>query len=145
MRLSALILALLIMAAGCSHSVDQSSNSEKSNFDINASTEAPKYPRVIGADIKYCEGMGYVYDYRFEDGKYVGYCVLPDGSECESFDFISGLCHHEFTMCEIKGNTLKIAIEQYETYNISYAVCVFPDGSYCSEVDFFNRECHVKW
>ncbi|OGM01525.1 hypothetical protein A3K72_04185 [Candidatus Woesearchaeota archaeon RBG_13_36_6] len=105
----------------------------------------PLLPKVRGADYYYCTGLGYKYEMRIENNTHYEYCMFPNGEECDAFDFIGGECGREFTLCNIKGYTLKIGVEQHEGFNATYAICIFPDRSYCKEIDFFNRKCHVKW
>ncbi|MBW2970858.1 DUF333 domain-containing protein, partial [Candidatus Woesearchaeota archaeon] len=128
----------VILLTGCKTGVETTLPGEKVETHEEASKQ--QYPRVRGIDVFYCEGLGYKYDYRQVDDRKIGYCVMPGGFECEAFDFISGDCGHQYTLCEIKGYTLKKAIEDYGNYSKSYAVCVFADGSYCTESDFFNRD-----
>lgn len=130
-----LLIILLITIVGC--------KPREIASEIN--TTKQKYPAVYGIDVYYCEGMSYTYDYKEINGTWDGYCVFPDDSECEAFDFVSAECGTKFTLCEIKGYTLKIGLEVHETFNKSYAICIFPDNSYCKEVDFFYRRCHVTW
>jgi putative hemolysin len=140
------IILLMIFALGCS--IASPGGNVTNNKSINTQKNASKLrPDVIGFDVFYCEGLGYTYDYRLNvsSGKYTGYCVFTNGTECLADDFASGLCHREFSLCEIKGYVLKIGVEQYATYNLTYPICIFPDNSYCRETDFFNRKCPVKW
>jgi len=139
-----LVTALTLIAiVGCSLTTPSPSTGIPEN--TTNSTEK-LYPTVQGIEVKYCEGLGYNYEYRQdESGKYVGYCQLAPGVECTADDFFSGLCHTEFSLCEIKGYTLKIAVEQQENLKITYPICIFPDGSYCKESDFFYRKCPVSW
>ena len=130
-----LVLVLLLIVAGCN---------PPTSVPENVSNET-RYPRAYGADVEYCEGLGYKYELRTEGDRDFGYCIFPDGKECEAFAFVGGECGHVYTLCEIKGYTLKIGVEQHETFNKSYSICIFPDNSYCKEIDFFNRDCHVLW
>ncbi len=129
-----LILILLILAA-CTQPIPE-------NKTTNSTGDRP---RVQGVDVKYCEALGYKYEYVKVDDRKRGYCVFPNGERCESFDFVTGKCGREFSLCELKGYTLKIGVEQHSDVNITYAICIFPDGSYCKEVDFFHRKCHITW
>jgi putative hemolysin len=139
------VLALLmILAFGCGSPNNNASQNQSANISKNTSK---LYPDVMGFDVSYCEGIGYTYEYRPDAGKekYTGYCVFPNGSECPADEFGSGLCHREFSLCEIKGYVLRIGVEQSETYNMTYPICIFPDNSYCKETEFFYRKCPVKW
>ena len=41
---------------------------------------------------KYCVEQGYKLEIRDEAGGQVGYCIFPDGSECEEWAFYRGEC-----------------------------------------------------
>jgi len=81
----------------------------------------------------YCQGLGYQEEIRGdEDGQY-GICLFPDGSECDTWDFLSGRCGQEHSYCVQQGYILQ--------QDANAAVCTFPDGSTCSEIDFFEGRC----
>jgi putative hemolysin len=48
----------------------------------------------------YCDAQGYDLEIRTnpETGGQVGYCVFPDGSACEEWDFYRGECGQNFTI-----------------------------------------------
>ena len=139
--LSYILIILAALTIGCSQ---RSATDGLLNKTGNQSSKL--YPNIIGFEVKYCEGLGYTYEYRLNDkGKYIGYCRLTKEIECTSDEFASGLCHREFSLCEIKGYTLKIGVEKHENLTITYPICIFPDGSYCKEVDFFYKNCHLTW
>ena len=55
----------------------------------------------------YCKQLGYRYEIRTKpDGSQTGYCVFPDGSECEGWDFYNGECGQKWTYCETHGGTI---------------------------------------
>ena len=41
---------------------------------------------------QYCVEQGYQLEIRDEAGGQVGYCIFPDGSECEEWAFYRGEC-----------------------------------------------------
>ena len=41
---------------------------------------------------KFCEDQGYELEMREEAGGTAGYCLFPDGSECEEWAFYRGDC-----------------------------------------------------
>ena len=46
----------------------------------------------------YCQGLGYQYKIVTNDeGGQIGVCELPDGTECDSWDFFKGMCGKEYT------------------------------------------------
>jgi putative hemolysin len=44
---------------------------------------------------KFCEDQGYQLEIREEAGGSVGYCLFPDGSECEEWAYFRGECAPE--------------------------------------------------
>jgi putative hemolysin len=45
---------------------------------------------------KYCIEQGYNFTIRTNpDGSQTGYCIFPDGSECEEWAYFRGECKHE--------------------------------------------------
>jgi putative hemolysin len=132
-----------IMTYGCGRNIARS-NSTKENMSAN---KTGALPTVSGIEVSYCEGIGYKYEYRQNEstGEWEEYCRLNATLECPAWDFVSGECHRELSLCGIEGYIPKIGVVKRENYNETYPICIFPDGSYCKEIDFFNRNCHVKW
>ncbi len=83
----------------------------------------------------YCQGLGYTEETRTNDAGEYGMCIFPDGSECDTWDFLAGRCGQSFSYCVQQGYTL----EEMPDSNIGN--CVFPDGSSCMELDFFQGTC----
>jgi len=81
----------------------------------------------------YCEGLRYAYESVERNGGMDADCILPDGTRCVAWDFLSGSCGQEFTHCEINGGTIE------EGANIG--TCRFADGSSCDEYQYFLSEC----
>ncbi|MCC7570808.1 DUF333 domain-containing protein, partial [Candidatus Micrarchaeota archaeon] len=53
-----------------------------------------------------------------------GLCILPDGTQCEGWDFLKGKCGQEYSYCEQNGNITKtISLNGME-----YSICVEPDN-----------------
>jgi len=102
----------------------------------------------------YCEENGGTLEIREDDtGGQVGYCVFPDGSECEEWSFFRGDCNPSDSLngatglpnpasvyCEENGGTLDIR-EDDTGGQVGY--CVFPDGSECEEWAFYREECQI--
>lgn len=99
---------------------------------------------------KFCVEQGYQLEIRDEAGGQVGYCLFPDGSECEEWAFYRGECEPGTTFaspigmpnpasvfCEEQGYTLEIRDEAGG--QVGY--CLFPDGSECEEWAFYWGEC----
>ncbi len=52
----------------------------------------------------FCEAQGGQVDIRTESGGEVGYCVFPDGSECQEWAFFRGECSINVSVCnELAG------------------------------------------
>jgi putative hemolysin len=99
----------------------------------------------------YCEEQGGALEIRDEADGQVGYCIFPDGSECEEWAFFRGECAPAATLaptevemanpasvyCEEQGGTLEIRDEA--DGQVGY--CKFADGSECEEWAFFRGEC----
>jgi putative hemolysin len=49
-------------------------------------------PDMANPASKYCADQGHRWKSRTEAGGEVGYCLFPDGSECEEWAFFRGEC-----------------------------------------------------
>ncbi len=96
----------------------------------------------------HCEDEGGSLEIRDEAGGQVGYCLFPDGSECEEWAFFReecapggqdniGMPNPASIHCEDEGGSLEIRDETGG--QVGY--CLFPDGSECEEWAFFRGEC----
>ncbi len=100
----------------------------------------------------YCEENGGTLEIREdESGGQVGYCIFPDGSECEEWDYYNGDCQPDDSLstnaglpnpasayCEENGGTLEIR-EDESGGQVGY--CIFEGGSECEEWAYFRGEC----
>jgi uncharacterized protein len=104
----------------------------------------------------YCEENGGKLEIRDEAGGQVGYCIFPDGSECEEWAYMRGECapggaaatpeavpslgmpNPASVYCTENEGTLEI---RTDSAGGEYGVCVFPDGSECDEWAFFRGDC----
>jgi putative hemolysin len=134
-----ILLVFLVLTGGCGNA-GNTINTTKTNQTKN-------YPIVRGFEVDYCEKLGYTYDYRLNEssGNMEEYCRLSKNVECEAWDFASGTCHPEFSLCKKQGYLPKIGVEKKGNTTIMYPICIFSDGTYCKEVDFFKHNCHVDW
>jgi putative hemolysin len=102
----------------------------------------------------FCEENGGTLDIRTdaETGGQIGYCIFPDGSECEEWAFYRGECapgdslteiadmpNPASVYCEENGGTLDIRTDETTGGQVGY--CVFSDGSECEEWAFYRGEC----
>jgi len=109
-------------------------------YGCGTSTKEPADEPMEGVALanpasKYCEDLGYELELRTDDTGSYGICILPDGSECEEWDFLAGRCGQEHSYCEQQG----FVLEAEEESNIGK--CVFSDGSSCMELDYFEGRC----
>jgi putative hemolysin len=81
----------------------------------------------------YCTGLGYREETRTNDAGEYGICIFPDGTECDSWDFLAGRCGQEHSYCAQQGGTL-------EEGEGNIGVCRFDDGSSFDEYSFFRGE-----
>ena len=81
----------------------------------------------------YCQEMGYDLNLVETNQGTIGVCTLPDGAECEEWDFLAGACGIEWTFCARQGHSPEAGDEM--------AICKFKDGTTCPEYDFFISEC----
>lgn len=81
----------------------------------------------------YCQEMGYDLKLQENNQGTEGICVLPNGAECEEWEFLSGGCSIEWTFCQRQGYNIRAGD--------GMATCTFNDGSTCPEYDFFIGEC----
>jgi putative hemolysin len=97
----------------------------------------------------YCEEQGYKLEIRTAtDGSQSGFCIFPDGSECDEWAFFRGECapasqggsmpNPASVFCEEQGFKLEIRTASDGSQT---GVCIFPDGRECDEWAFFRGEC----
>ena len=119
------ILAILLLAVflvGCGSGADQRQESPAGLAN----------PASI-----YCLGLGFEEEIRENTLGQYGVCIFPDGSECDTWDFLGGRCGQEHSYCVSQGFELQAKRDS------SIATCVFDDGSTCSEYLFFEGECQL--
>jgi dipeptidyl-peptidase-4 len=136
-----LILSLATpLLAGCGALPGRSAEEE-------VTSQAPALPNPAS---QYCAEQGYELEMRQETEGTVGYCLFPDGSECEEWAFYRGECgpggeaeaatgmpNPASVHCEEQGAKLEIRTEAGG--EVGY--CLFPDGSECEEWAFYRGEC----
>lgn len=83
----------------------------------------------------YCQEMGYALELRETDQGTEGICILPDGKECEEWDFLAGGCAIEWTFCQRQGSNIRSGE--------AMGTCTFSNGSSCPEYDYFIGECQA--
>jgi len=76
----------------------------------------------------YCQDLGYEYEIDKTAAGDVGVCKLPDSSTCDEWDFLSGKCGAEYSVCAQMGYGLIVKQDGNNLYSSEYAVCVTSDG-----------------
>jgi putative hemolysin len=118
-----LIISIILLAAfllGCAP-------------EVNPPAESPS--GMANPASIYCQGLGFREESRQNELGQYGVCIFPDGTECDTWNFLSGRCGQEHSYCVSQG----YEIEAKEASSI--ATCTFDDGSTCSEFLFFEGEC----
>jgi putative hemolysin len=101
---------------------------------------------------KFCVDQGYQSEIRDEAGGQVGYCLFPDGSECEEWAFYRGECapgsesqaappqlaNPASENCLAQGGTVSI---QTREDGGQYGICLFEDNLQCEEWALLRGEC----
>jgi putative hemolysin len=100
---------------------------------------------------KFCRDQGFQLELRTDASGTTGYCVFPDGSECEEWAYYRGECgpadatldsplglpNPASAYCEEQGYTLEMRTEA----NGTTGYCVFADATECEEWAFYRGEC----
>jgi hypothetical protein len=85
----------------------------------------------------YCQGLGYREETREgAEGQY-GVCIFPDGSECDTWDFLAGRCGQAFSYCVQQGYTLEVS-----EGNIGN--CILSEEQSCPEYDYYQGTCPAQ-
>jgi putative hemolysin len=101
-----------------------------------------------------CVDRGYQSEIRDEAGGQVGYCLFPDGSECEEWAFYRGECapasegevapaelpNPASENCVVQGGRLSI---QTREDGGQYGICLFEDNRQCEEWALLRGDCPV--
>ena len=122
-------------------------NCKKKSDTEPPDTEVPKnlYGKVPNPASVYCQDMGYKSELREDtSGNQYEVCILPDESECRSWDLLKGKCGQKFTICEKQGNRIETRVLDMGTWKMEYAVCVFPDGSERPEWELFQEKVKTE-
>jgi len=76
----------------------------------------------------YSIGMGYQYEVRTDHlGNEYGFCIFPDKSECNAWDFLKGKAGKFFSYCAKKGYDTETEKKNKGSYYTECAVCVSRD------------------
>jgi putative hemolysin len=89
----ALILAALAIGA-CGEEASPTPNTLESPL-LEPTPEQDTFESPLGLPnpaSQHCEEQGYTLEMREEAGGTVGYCIFPDGTECEEWAYYRGEC-----------------------------------------------------
>jgi uncharacterized protein len=82
----------------------------------------------------YCSLLGYQYDIQDTNEGQTGVCTLPDGSNCEEWQFLRGKCGEDFSWCALNGMEIQTVTESEGASIQEYAVCVDSNGTIVGKV-----------
>jgi putative hemolysin len=147
-----IVLGLLLMSACGSEPTQTPPEAVPSPMPTTATEEPFASPLDMpNPASKYCKDRGYQLELRTDASGTTGYCVFPDGSECEEWAFYRGECGPADTTfesplglpnpasahCEEQGYELEMRTDA----NGTTGYCIFPDGTECEEWAFYRGEC----
>lgn len=82
----------------------------------------------------YCADQGYQYATVTEPRGQRGVCRFPDGTACDAWEFLTGKCGAEFSLCAKRGYTQRTLSDGRNPFSREYAVCVSPRGQVIGSV-----------
>jgi putative hemolysin len=144
MKKQVFILLLMFLLTSCTLFTK---GSETTPMEPDASQANMPNPAAV-----YCEENGGRVEIRKdeEDNEY-GFCLFPDGSECDEWAYFRGECapgdsladnanlpNPASAYCVDQGGTLEIRKDEEGN---QAGFCLFPDGSECDEWAFYRGEC----
>ncbi len=103
---------------------------------------------------EFCIDQGYELEIRDEAGGQVGYCLFPEGSECEEWAFYRGECapanEADVPPAEVPNPASENCVAQGGTLSIQtredggqYGICLFEDNRQCEEWALLRGDCPV--
>ncbi len=76
----------------------------------------------------YCTDLGYRYEVSASPDGQTGLCRFPDGLSCPGWDFLSGKCGQEHSICARNGLQTMVVSDGKNPFSWEYAVCVDAAG-----------------
>lgn len=75
----------------------------------------------------YCKSLGYDYEIVNTKEGAIGYCIFPDGSRCEEWDFYAGKCGLEYSYCNVNDYETVTLADGKDPFSREYTACIMPD------------------
>lgn len=112
-----LVVASLSIFVGC----------QVNNIEPAIDTKGPAVSFANPAAV-YCGSLGYVYETQETDIGQIGVCHFDDETTCDAWDFLSGKCGQEKSICAQKGLNVETRSDGEDSLVPEYAVCVTDSG-----------------
>ena len=111
-------------------------------------------PSMANPASQFCVEQGYQSEIRDEAGGQVGYCLFPDGSECEEWAFFRGECapagESQATPAGLANPASENCVAVGGTWTIEnrvgggqFGICLFEDNRQCEEWALLRGDCPV--
>ena len=70
--------------------------------------------------------LNYSFDIINETDGQRGICTMPDGIECDAWDFLRGLCGQNWSYCALMGYNMTTKHDGNNSFSVNYSVCIDP-------------------
>lgn len=94
-----------------------------------ASTTDCKNVSVVNPAGTYCAMLGYEPGTQETEEGQVTTCAFPNGTTCDSWDFLAGECGQEFSYCALQGYQTQTIRGDGDPYLQTYAICIDESGN----------------
>jgi len=90
------VSVLAVVVSGCNEAVKDETPPMPKQTVVSPLPTVNSTAQLSNPASKYCIEQGYNITIRTNrDGSQTGYCIFPDGSECEEWAYFRGDCKHE--------------------------------------------------
>lgn len=83
---------------------------------------------VVNPGGTYCAMLGYEPGTQETEEGQVTICTFPNGTICDSWDFLAGECGKDFSYCALQGYKTQTITEDGDPYLQTYAICIDESG-----------------
>jgi hypothetical protein len=94
----------------------------------NQGNAACKGLHIANPAALYCVLMGYSSSIVDTAQGQAGVCAFPDGSNCDEWAFLRGVCGRQHSYCAQKGYGIQTVHDGQDPYSQEYAVCTDSTG-----------------